>query len=548
MRKIALYCRVSTAQQEKEQTIRTQIAKLRDVYKKEKIVKEYIDNGYSGAYLSRPALEHLREDAKRGLFDTICLYDLSRLARKLGYQIALIEEFEKLGIRIESLEEKFEDNPEGVLNRNIRGAIAEYERYKIARRQMDGKMRKLNEGRFIGCYPPYGYTLVKRTANRDAYFKINPKEAKIVRLIFRIYLDIGSITQTTKRLYEMGIKSRGGRGKKPAAFHKVTVRKILKNEVYIGNFFYRKYERCEAKYHLKENRKIELSGKRLRNRSEWKFIKIPSIIDKRIFNRAQEIINKNRREYVRPAKYFYLCQGLIVCTHCGRKYTTSILKPRGKLFLNYRCPQVYRNKVDEPPCHARTIGVRKLDSYVWEYISSLIRDADKLKEDMRKFKEKKDKEKTVNQKIYDSLILQKEEIKKKKLRLLDLYNDENWTKEVLDEKVSEVSNQEEELDGQIKEVARDLEKAKELDNIEEEIDRLCNQYKSNLPNPTPEWKKYTARKWIKYIKLPDSGGIVVRIRLPMPEKIPSNLTSPIPDLRLVPKTYASQDIQYRECL
>jgi site-specific DNA recombinase len=98
--KIALYCRVSTQEQGKKNTIETQITQLKERYKDP--VEVYTDIS-SGSYLQREGLNQLRKDAKKGLFDTIAVYSLDRLSRKLGHQIALIEEFEKQGIKIEVL-------------------------------------------------------------------------------------------------------------------------------------------------------------------------------------------------------------------------------------------------------------------------------------------------------------------------------------------------------------------------------------------------------------------------------------------------------------
>jgi len=164
MRKIVLYCRVSTHHQEKDETIQTQLAKLRETYKGEEIVKEYKDVG-SGAYLQRPALNQLREEVKKGLFDIIAVYSLDRLSRKLGHQIALIEEFEQNGIEVEVLGENYENNPENILNRNIRGAISEYERFKISQRMRDGKYRKA-ETEFVWGTASYGYKIVKKDGKR----------------------------------------------------------------------------------------------------------------------------------------------------------------------------------------------------------------------------------------------------------------------------------------------------------------------------------------------------------------------------------------------
>ena len=73
----ATYSRVSTARQEDEQTIQIQIGILAELATKNNypIVKEYIDDGWSGDILARPALDQLRQDAKKKLWNAVLIYD-----------------------------------------------------------------------------------------------------------------------------------------------------------------------------------------------------------------------------------------------------------------------------------------------------------------------------------------------------------------------------------------------------------------------------------------------------------------------------------------
>jgi len=525
MRKIAFYCRVSTQEQGKKQTIETQLAKLRETYKNEKVVKIYKDI-CSGAYLQRDGLNQLREDIKKSLFDTIAIYSLDRLSRKLGHQIALIEEFEKQAVKVEVLGENYEDSPEGMLNRNIRGAFAEYERYKIAKRMRDGKYRKVNEGKLVGCYPSFGYKLIKKTENKNSYFKIDPKEARIVRLIFGIYLEEQSIRQTAKRLLKMEINGRGRGKKKPTPLHPKTVGKMLRNESYIGNWYYGKTYACEPKYNIKKKRKHQLSGRKVNPKSEWKLVKIPSIIDKPSFDRTQEILEKRKKHYLQPTKYSYLCQGLIKCIHCGRTYfgkkhsSGHVQKrPNGDHFF-YVCPQKFKTTPYEEQCRSRTMSIRKVDNVVWEYLYDLIMDTKRLKKAIRTSQEERENKRDFNQKVYDSLIGEKAKTKKDKSKLLDLYIDANVNKEDLDEKISELNNKETDLDKQIKEAGKDLEKLKQIGLIEKEAEEMCLRDQKTVANATLEQKKIMVRRWVKEINILDDGKVLIRVKLPELEKRP----------------------------
>jgi len=515
MRKIVLYCRVSTHHQEKDETIQTQLAKLRETYKGEEIVKEYKDVG-SGAYLQRPALNQLREEVKKGLFDIIAVYSLDRLSRKLGHQIALIEEFEQNGIEVEVLGENYENNPENILNRNIRGAISEYERFKISQRMRDGKYRKA-ETEFVWGTASYGYKIVKKDGKR--ILEIDLKEAKMIKTMFDIYQEEHGLGKTAKRIYEKGYKARSG-----IAFSPFMISKILDNETYIGNFYYGKTYPCEPENPKKKDRKSQLSSRKRRPKEEWKLLKVPAIIEKSIFERVQQIKKEMAKSSLKPTRH-YLCQGLIKCVKCGYRYIGKMRSkshreeaPNGSHFY-YLCPKkAGRRRPNEPYCHSREISARQLDEQVWNYVSSLIKDKEKVKKAIKTLKEERESKKDFHQRIYGSLITQKAEIKRKKSKFLDLYGDENYQKEDLDEKISELNSQQKDLERQIRETEREFQKIKEIGAIEEEIERSCLEYKGKIENADFELKRRTLKKWVKEITLPDEGGIVVRVRIPEPEE------------------------------
>ena len=100
--RLAIYARVSTEGQEKEQTIYSQVVTLKEYAQKNNhvVCEEYLDEGYSGEMLDRPALDRLRDDVKQKLFDAILVHSPDRLSRKFIYLGLLQEEFKKSGIGI----------------------------------------------------------------------------------------------------------------------------------------------------------------------------------------------------------------------------------------------------------------------------------------------------------------------------------------------------------------------------------------------------------------------------------------------------------------
>jgi len=109
----AIYGRVSSDLQEKEQTIRSQLEGLRKYVLElgSVIAGEYIDDGYSGATLDRPGLDRLRDALRIAEMDVVVFHSPDRLARKAVYQGLVLEEIEKAGVRMEFLNYPVDDAP-----------------------------------------------------------------------------------------------------------------------------------------------------------------------------------------------------------------------------------------------------------------------------------------------------------------------------------------------------------------------------------------------------------------------------------------------------
>ena len=144
----ALYGRVSTFDQEPE----NQLVELRRyVGAREWTPTEYIDRGISGAKDRRAALDQLLTDARRRRFDVLVVWRLDRLGRNLRHLITLLEELHALGIAFASLNEGIDaTTPAGKLQMHILGAIAEFERARIAERVKAGLQRARAHGKQLG--------------------------------------------------------------------------------------------------------------------------------------------------------------------------------------------------------------------------------------------------------------------------------------------------------------------------------------------------------------------------------------------------------------
>lgn len=143
----AIYARVSSDRQRREQTIQSQTAALRELAaRRELLVPEdlvFEDEGVSGATLRRPALERLRGVAVEGRFEVLLCHAPDRLARRYAYQVLLLEEFQRAGVEVVFAKAPERSGSlEDELLRQFQGMIAEYERAQIAERCRRGKLHR----------------------------------------------------------------------------------------------------------------------------------------------------------------------------------------------------------------------------------------------------------------------------------------------------------------------------------------------------------------------------------------------------------------------
>ena len=113
----ALYARVSTEQRAKANTISSQVDALRQRIEQDGLGLDpelvFVDDGYSGEALERPALERLRDQAAAGAVDRVYVLSPDRLARKYAYQVLLVEELQRAGTEVVFLNHPVDPTPEG---------------------------------------------------------------------------------------------------------------------------------------------------------------------------------------------------------------------------------------------------------------------------------------------------------------------------------------------------------------------------------------------------------------------------------------------------
>jgi site-specific DNA recombinase len=231
----AIYARVSTERQERQQTIDSQIEALRAwaSANAHELAQEpvYTDEGYTGSRLDRPGLDGLRDAAFRGEFDVVAVLSPDRLARKYAYQVLLLEELRKAGCDVAFLHRAITDDPQDQLLLQIQGAVAEYERAVLGERFRRGKLLKVRQGIWLGGKAPYGYRYVPKRDGVPGYLVVDEDEAAIVRLLFAWLIEERMTTrQIVKRLNAGPWSPRSG--KRP--WSPSVVHRVLYDETYAG--------------------------------------------------------------------------------------------------------------------------------------------------------------------------------------------------------------------------------------------------------------------------------------------------------------------------
>jgi site-specific DNA recombinase len=131
--RVAAYARVSTTRQAQAQGIEQQLDRLRAAAAERSWDLDdqhvYRNDGYSGARIGRPGLDRLRDHAALAGLDLVLVTAPDRLARNYVHQVLLIEELAGHGCQVEFLDRPMSADPHDQLLLQIRGAVAEYERY-----------------------------------------------------------------------------------------------------------------------------------------------------------------------------------------------------------------------------------------------------------------------------------------------------------------------------------------------------------------------------------------------------------------------------------
>jgi len=462
---VALYARVSSEQQAEAKTIESQLAEIRTRIVTDGIdlanVLEFVDDGYSGATVVRPALERLRDVAAAGGMDRLYVHCPDRFARHYAYQVLLLDELTHQGVEVIFLNRPLGQTPEDQLLLQVQGVIAEYERAKFLERSRRGKRHAAQEGHVgILCHAPYGYRYVnKQEGGGEARFEIAFDEARIVQQVFAwVGEKRSTINEVCRRLHQASIHTQTG---KEHWDHK-TIWDMLKNPAYKGEAAFGKTRWMPVGPRLRAPRGRPAQSRRGyagndAPMEEWITIPVPGLVDVALFDAVQEQLEENRRRARIPEKGSrYLLQGLLVCAKCGYAYCGRTNDERNAY---YRCGGAMNipRQGFERVCWNKELRMDQADTTVWQEVCRLLENPERLEQEYRQRLQPQQQPKE-----HEGLDAQMSKLRRGIARLIDSYADGLIDKQEFEPRVTHMRERVQHLEEQ-------LQRLKEESEVEEEL-------------------------------------------------------------------------------
>lgn len=517
----AIYARVSTEEQAKHgYSLKEQIYQCRKkLGNVDGEIIEYVDDGYSGEFLERPALTKLREDVKRGIIKSVICYKPDRWSRDLTNALIVTKEI-KSRAEIQFVEVKFDDSPMGMFFFQILGAAAEFDKSIIKQRTMDGRRSKARSGKVVKDYHIYGYSYDPEAGEMI----INEKEAEVVHLIFDLFTNpqgrVRGINGIAHYLTKRGIPTKlqtlfeAGKTKKLPKngfiWHKQVVRQILMNPAYKGEFYQNRWNTegmLGNRFRDKEDR-IQMTE---RPRSEWIRVHCPAIIDATTFDFVQEQLKEARRRYAGEPRNQYLLSGLLRCGDCGNTMVGRKSKNWGKYVFEYS--DIKNTAGAKHKGCGNRIACEKLDSFVWETFTNIVltrgqataEAAATIEAETQRSFEELELERIENE--LQNIVVQRKGYYSMLAQAMANPNGIFKPSEI-EEMIKEANEREEALTKERDELAAQLERYKQSQFTEEILTETIEQFLKEQPETlTLERKQEFLRKVFREIRVYDNGKI-----------------------------------------
>ena len=361
----------------------------------------YEDEGFSGGNLERPQFKKMMKDSQKIEFAAIVVYRLDRISRNIGDFAKLIEDLGDRHIDFISIREQFDtSSPMGRAMMYIASVFSQLERETIAERIRDNMHELSKTGRWLGGTTPTGYASESESKitvdgkERKAYkLKPIPEEIQLVKTIFSVFMETGSLSKTDQYLLEHRCVTKRGK-----QFTRFAIRGILTNPVYMiadeTAYQYLKENNADLFAEQSEfdgehgimayNRTLQRPGKanQIRPMEEWIVAvgKHPGIISGSDWVQVQAMLDVNKsKSYRRPRSNVALLSGLLRCGECGdymRPKLTNRTNADGDLIYTYMCSTKERSHGSV--CAMKNCNGNTLDAKIIEEIRKLSADKETL--------------------------------------------------------------------------------------------------------------------------------------------------------------------------
>ena len=336
-----VYARYSSHSQN-EQSIDGQLAAAR-AYAEARgytIIHEYIDRAMTGRNDNRDEFQQMLSDCAKKQFQVIIVWKVDRFGRNREEITFNKYRAKKHGVRVEYVAENLPDSPEGVILESVLEGMAEYYSLQLSQNIRRGYRENAKRCKYAGGRIPLGYKLAE-----DKTFAVDPDTAPLVSRIYKMYAEGWTITEIITVLNAEGLHTSEG---KP--FTKNSLRTVLKNEKYIGDYVFKAGTPEEI---------------RIPNG-------VPAIVDRDTYDRVQRLLQTNQRApAARWNKADYLLTDKLFCGSCGAQMVgESGTSKTGKIYNYYLCTNHKRKK----SCSRKAIRQEWLESYVLDQTTTLIMD------------------------------------------------------------------------------------------------------------------------------------------------------------------------------
>jgi len=405
-----LYARVSTDEQARSgYSLAQQLEALREYAAREgyEVLEEVTDPGQSGASLERPGMDQVRNLVADGNVSMVLAQDRDRFAREPAYHCLLKREFEEHDCKLQALNDRGDDSPEGELTNGILDQLAKFERAKTAERSRRGKLRKAREGKIVASASvDYGFMY---SATRDSY-EVNEANMPTVRRIFRMVGSEGySLGKVKQRFEAEGLPTPAGK----KYWSKTFIREVIKDDVYkphsleeikalvtaevaaqlepdrnygIWWFNRKRHTFKQVVVHTSEGSVYRKKKKSVaRPRNEWIAVPVPDAgIPRELVDAARAVINDNQKTSSAARRFWELSGSILRCGGCGYVMVTNSVPSYGeKMLFYYRCAK--RVAVGKDTCSQRKYyRADKMESQVWELVSDIMKDPEQLGDDLQR--------------------------------------------------------------------------------------------------------------------------------------------------------------------